>query len=113
MIYEPTTESVSKFSESVSKNFTLVACCASVMISATGPAKAKFWRLLGQYDSHMMGPNARTVYMDPREHYLFLSYTGKWSVSSNNNMYQSPHKGDNSHSGFCLFNVIGIQKGRT
>ena len=91
MIYEPTTESVSKFSESVSKFFMLVACCASVMISATGPAKANLWRLLGQYDSHTMGSNARTVYKDPREHYFFLSYAGKWSVSSNNNMYQSPH----------------------
>ena len=42
---------------------------------------------MGQYDSHKMGPNARTVYRDEREHYFFLNSAYKWSVSSNTNKY--------------------------
>ena len=62
--------------------FVLVACCASVMISASGPAKNTTLRFYnGQYDSHKMGSNARTIYRDPRENYLFYSETGKWLVS--------------------------------
>ena len=64
--------------------FVLVACCASVMISASGPAKNTTLRFYnGQYDSHKMGSNARSVYKDEKEHsfFLFHSIAGQWSVS--------------------------------
>ena len=42
---------------------------------------------MGQYDSYKLGPNARTVYRDEREHYFFFSIAHKWSVCSNTNKY--------------------------
>ena len=70
--------------------FVLVACCKSVLISSvSGPAKDLFWPIMGQYDAHKMSPNARTVYKDffnrtaLREHYIFFSKSGKWTVSLN------------------------------
>ena len=70
--------------------FVLVACCKSVIISSvSGQAKDSFWHIMGQYDAHKMSPGARTVYKDffnrtvLREHFIFFSWKGKWTVSSN------------------------------
>ena len=68
----------------------LDACCKSVLISSvSGPAKDLFWHIMGQYDAHKMSQGARTVYKDffnrtvLREHFIFFSWNGKWTVSSN------------------------------
>ena len=54
---------------------------------ASRPTKRIVLNVSRQYDFHKMAPNGRIVYKDPIGHYLFFSNSGKWSVSSTNNVH--------------------------
>ena len=62
----------------------IVQCCQSVSILASEPVKSilEVSRMGGHFEFHDMGSNARPIYKNSDQKYVFLSSLGNWMVFS-------------------------------
>ena len=61
--------------------YLVAACCPTVSISASGPARYWQWGKMGLFKFYKMGSNARSIYKNSNKQYLYLDKKGKWTVS--------------------------------
>ena len=61
----------------------IVTCCQTILISASNTAKSRIPEYLGQFNFVKTGSNARPIYKNSGNKYLYFDAENDWAVSKN------------------------------